>query len=113
MNIWGNIWQPADIEDQPEVTLRYWKVIEVEGKDPEYFGRHFVGWNVEDQEGRVSSKIVAFDAKTMRGVTDSGRVYQLEGKPGSHPDAEYVLRAWLRGQGVAKHAVVELERARG
>ena len=86
------VYRPAPVSDDPEVTLRHWAIIEMsDTKD-----RHFVGYNIGTRDGRVSSKIVSFDPKTMTGKTRSGRVYKLEGPPGSDGDAEYVLRIWIQ-----------------
>jgi len=52
------------------------------------------------REGRVSSPIVTFDKENMRGITRSGRVYQLtEIGPGFNADADYVLGEWLHRNG--------------
>ena len=57
---------------------------------------HFNGYNYRDREGRMSSRIVEFDAERMVGRTRSGRVYELKGPPDFDLDAEYVLRRWIR-----------------
>ena len=100
------IWNVRPLAEQASITLRDWKIIEVDG-NAKRFGRHFVGYNEEDGEGRVSSKIAEFDPAQRRGRTSSGRVYQLEGPPGSNDDADYVLSVWLRLHGAAKHRVLE------
>ena len=56
-----------------------------------------MGYNFAGREGRVSSPIVTFDAATMRGITHTGRVYELKGPPGLNMDAEYVLDRWKAG----------------
>ena len=63
--------------------------------------RLFVGWNVTEEEGRVSSQIVAFDAATRRGRTVSGRVYQLRGRAGHDGDGAYTWSRWMRTHSVA------------
>lgn len=83
------VWNIASVADQPQLRLRRWCIYETDMKT-----RHFVGWNVTDGEGRASTAISTFDEKTRRGVTASGRVYQLEGPPGHDPDGEYVWHAW-------------------
>jgi len=85
----GGIWTTVPVTEQPELTLEYWSVRQLPDG-----GRHFVGWCVENAEGRVSSSIMEFDAQTLRGRTASGRVYQLAGPPGRDPDAEYAWRRW-------------------
>lgn len=93
-----NIWAVGPVDVVPEKWLECWSVFKVTHaqNNPEAFAFHFVGWNVRDREGAVSSKIMQFDPQSMSGVTNSGRVYQLMGVPGSDPDADYVLRNWAR-----------------
>ena len=84
------VWMTTPVEEQPSLTLERWRVIQMtEG------GRHFVGWCLENKEGRVSSPIAEFDPENLRGVTSTGRVYQLKGPPGLDGDAEYVRDRWL------------------
>lgn len=90
------VWKPGTVADEPEVVLTSWQVFEVANGD-----RHFCGWNVGDREGRVSSRIVEFDAARMTGRTRSGRVYRLSGRPGNDADALYVRARWLRLNGFA------------
>lgn len=87
----GGLWKTRPVVDQPGLTLRSWSVRQLPDGD-----RHFVGWCIENREGRVSSKIEAFDANTKRGFTSTGRVYELAGPPGYDRDAEYVWDAWKR-----------------
>lgn len=88
-NIMGGIWATTPVDEVPEIVLRQWRVMELKDGD-----RHFVGYNVTEGEGRVSSKIVTYDPVTKRGVTQSGRVYQLDGSPGYNGDAIYVWNKW-------------------
>jgi hypothetical protein len=84
------IWKTIPVREQPSLTLSNWGVMQM----PEG-GRHFVGWCIENLEGRVSSTIREFDPKNLKGVTSTGRVYQLQGAPGLNDDAEYVRNQWL------------------
>lgn len=84
------LWLTHPITQQASLTLKDWSVIE-----PPDGERHFVGYCVENCEGRVSSPIKSFDPATLRGSTATGRVYQLKGEPGHHSDAQYVLSNWL------------------
>lgn len=93
--VYGNIWSSPPVSEQPEITLARWRVVEIYTKESQV-ERHFVGYNVEDREGRVSSAIQEFNPATARGLTRSGRVYQLVGKPGRDPDGEYVWQNWAR-----------------
>jgi hypothetical protein len=45
---------------------------------------------VGDRQGRASSAIVEFDPDTLTGVTESGRVYQLRGRPSMEGDGQHV-----------------------
>lgn len=85
-----SIWLTIPVTNQPSLTLKDWSVIELQDGE-----RHFVGYCVENWEGRVSSPIKSVDPSTLRGSTATGRVYQLKGKPGYHSDAQYVLNNWL------------------
>jgi len=85
------IWTTRPVDEIPELELIDWDVRELPDGD-----RHFVGWNITEREGRVSSKIVTFDPHNMTGVTNSGRIYKLLRKPGYNSDAEYVWRSWCR-----------------
>lgn len=86
------VWSTKPVTEQPQITLRDWRIFEV--SDGEIPSTHFVGYSDENHEGRVSSVIVNFDASTMCGVTKSGRIYKLVGKPGYNPDAGYVWNRW-------------------
>jgi hypothetical protein len=88
-------WTFGSVEDEPSVCLSSWKIVEVDGGT-----RHFVGADVQDGTGRVSSGIVRFDLAALRGVTRSGRVYNLVGKPGNALDADYVWNRWRELNGV-------------
>jgi hypothetical protein len=91
-----NIWGAAPVETEPEKWLEAWqvfRVVKANGSD-DRFGLHFAGRNCREFNGAVSSKIKEFDPVTMRGVTNSGRVYQLVGLPGFCDDAQYVLDNW-------------------
>lgn len=81
----ASIWKTPPVSDQPCIYLIRWCVMETEKGT-----RHFVGYNSENREGRVSTPIETFDPATARGVTQSGRIYQLVGPPGHDPDAEWV-----------------------
>lgn len=82
-------WAIRPVNEQPELTLDPWSIYELPDGD-----RHFVGWVIENQAGRVSSRIDEFDVKTMCGVTATGRVYNLRGHPAGSCDAEYTWHLW-------------------
>lgn len=82
------IWRTADVNTQPALNLVNWRVMQL-GKS-----RHFVGYCPENEEGRVSTAIVAFDPATRQGMTASGRIYVLRGSAGFDADADYVWAIW-------------------
>jgi hypothetical protein len=79
--------------DGCDVVLELWCIRETDSGT-----RHFVGYNIVDGGGRVSSPVVEFDPATGRGVTTNGSRYQLVGRAGQNRDAEYLwalaTRAW-------------------
>jgi len=83
------VWEIASVTEQPETTLTDWAIFELPNGN-----RHLSGWAVEDREGRVSSHIQEFDINNLRAVTESGRVYQLCGSPGTNADADYTWNRW-------------------
>lgn len=83
------IWNIDDIAAQPELSLVRWRIYETEKLE-----RRFVGYCPTNREGRVSSAIKTFDAATLRGVTRSGRTYELLGTPDFDADAQYVWNRW-------------------
>ena len=83
------VWKIASVTEQPETTLTSWAIFELPNGN-----RHLSGWAVEDGEGRASSRIKEFDIKKLRGVTESDRVYQLRGTPGTNADADYTWNRW-------------------
>lgn len=93
------IWMVGTIEDEPEVTLFSWQVYEAHYAN-DVPTRHFVGRNAKSYGARVSSAIQAFDITAMRGLTESGRVYELRGPACIDTDGEYVWRRWCAGYDV-------------
>jgi hypothetical protein len=87
----GGVWATRPVSEVPELQLSGWQIWQTERGE-----RHFVGYNETEGEGRVSSSIQAFDGGNMRGVTRSGRVYELVGPPGHNGDAAYVWARWQR-----------------
>jgi hypothetical protein len=86
------VWKSASVDHEPTTTLVSWQVMAFANGE-----RSFVGYAVESREGRVSSAVVTFDVKALRGVTRSGRVYQLRGRPGVDSDAAYLWRRYVSG----------------
>lgn len=77
----GSVWKVAPVTAEPSVHLTQWSIRHTNDGD------YFVG--IHNYAGRVSTKVVTFDQETQKGVTTSGRVYQLSGPPGKSGDAEY------------------------
>ncbi len=79
--------------DGCHVVLELWCIREIDAGT-----RHFVGYDIVDGKGRVSTPIMEFDPETGTGVTSSGSRYQLVGRAGQNRDAEYVwslaTKAW-------------------
>jgi hypothetical protein len=96
------IWTVASVDAEPKLALCQWRILEATYADPdEPATRHFIGCTVERLSGRVSSAIQVIDLETLRGVTDSGRVYELKGVPGQNLEAEYLWTVWGRVYGVS------------
>lgn len=96
-----SIWRPASVTQEPETRLTQWRVMKVFADfncNKETI--HFIGspekWH---GEGRVCSAVQEYDAKTKRGVTQSGRVYELVGDSGYNGDAMYVWSQWFANLG--------------
>ncbi|MFM0732842.1 hypothetical protein PQQ52_20410 [Paraburkholderia sediminicola] len=79
------IWKSPSVELQPIVFLSRWQVMETD----EGF-RYFIGHNMETMSGRATTCIVKFDPKARRGVTGSGRIYELVGDSGVDTAANYL-----------------------
>ena len=105
-----SVWKIGAIENEPQVRLARWRVLEAS-----YFAagalptRHLVGCLAGDGTGRVCSAIQSIDLATMRGVTRSGRVYELVGAPGWDSEGEYVWDVWCRINKVAASTDVTAE----
>jgi hypothetical protein len=89
------VWETTPLDEQPDVTLRSWQVMEAPSGE-----RHLVGYCVENSEGRASSAVEHIDADSLVAQTRSGRRYQLRGRPGNDSDAEYVWRAYVSVNGI-------------
>lgn len=83
------IWEYGAEDLDQEVVLTSWSIKKTDAGD-----RHFVGLTLPRREGRVSSKVVAFDPETGVGTTRSGRRYRLHGRPGGNVDSDYVWNNW-------------------
>lgn len=100
----ASVWAVPGPSDQPEITLTRWKCFQLLNG-----GRHLVGWNQCDREGRVSTKITAFNPATSSGKTESGRVYVLEGRTGRDGDAMHTWGRWMEVNGAEDYKDVSPE----
>ena len=90
----GGLWTVPGVGRQPVIRLEIWQVYRLHSGD-----HHLVGWNGASREGRVSSRVEAFDATRRQALTSSGRVYELCGPDGCNVDGLYVWRNWLETRG--------------
>lgn len=98
------VWPVAPVVDQPQITLERWRVYETSRGE-----RHFVGYCLENREGRVSTAILSFDAGARAELTASGRQYLLSGWPCFDSDAELVWKVCASHNGVTETRDVSAE----
>jgi len=92
----GSVWQSAPVSESPVVVLVGWHVFEVKLPCRSERTRHFSGTKAQDGHGKASTPIVAFDPATRRGMTESGRVYVLDGSEGLEVNAACAWDAFVR-----------------
>ncbi|MDR7007029.1 hypothetical protein J2W46_003944 [Paraburkholderia strydomiana] len=92
------VWSVAGISAQPELSISEWQILETQ-----LGSRHFVGTDVRDYTVRVSTAIQQFDSTVLRGVTSSGRVYQLVGPRGFSADGQYIWERWCAVNGITSY----------
>lgn len=102
----SSIWSVAPVEAEPETKLSQWRIFKVLAKDGFPETTHFVGYT--GWEGRVCSAVQTYDPNTKRGVTRSGRVYELVGDSGYNSDAMYVWSAWRNRNGLSEDDVIDI-----
>lgn len=91
------IWASRPVSEVPEIRLKDWSAFELKLPASTVRTRHFVGTNAAKGTARISTAIVQFDALRRRGITASGRVYELaESSHDLNTNAEYVWAAWLQ-----------------
>ena len=88
---------------QPSVTLIRWQVLETKTG-----ARHLLGRSVQDREGRVSTRVARWDPVTRIAVTQSGRLYTLDGLPARDDDASHVFGMWAPANGIDVQACVDV-----
>lgn len=82
-----------DLIDHQEITLRRWRVTEVELPDGTR-SRHVWGHDAKNGLGRASSPIIEFNHETMTVTTRSGNNYMLIGLPGNSRLGKDAWRRW-------------------
>jgi hypothetical protein len=95
------VWSVPGVSAEPEMSLSDWQILETQKGS-----RHFVGNDVRDYTGRVSTAIQQFDPTALRGITSSGRVYQLVGPRGCSEDGQYIWERWCRVNGITSYTDV-------
>ena len=84
-------WREAGpVSEEPCIALVRWRVMHAG-----HLGTRFVGFRAESGTGRVSSAIVELDTAGYRGVTLSGRVYELAGPAGASDEVAPVWLTWV------------------
>ena len=81
--------------DSMEISLRRWRVIEVEVQDG-VRSRHVWGHDVKNGLGRASSPITEFNLDEMTATTRSGSSYKLVGLPGNSRLGKNAWHTWCR-----------------
>ena len=79
-------------EDIQEISLRRWRVIEVEMQNGSR-SRHVWGHDVKNSRGRASSPIMEFKLDSKTAISRSGSKYKLVGLPGN---SRLGKGAWIR-----------------
>lgn len=86
-----SLWRPGTTQQEPQTRLIDWRIPSTSYAEPSRAAsHHFVGCDPRDGSGRISSPIESFDAARRRGVTRSGRVYELLGESLPASEARYV-----------------------
>ena len=79
----------ATITEEPREHLQQWRIFTLANGD-----RHLCGVRANGSTVRVSSKLVLFDAESKNGMTQSGRIYQLDGPPGDETKLRAAVAIW-------------------
>lgn len=79
---------------RPEITVKHWKVVEAQLPWLPHPSQHLVGILAEEGKGKVTSPIAYLDPEWGTVRTSKGRVYRIEGPPGTSDGADYALEYW-------------------
>jgi ATP-dependent Lon protease len=75
-------------------TMIHWSIRKVAWGDTDRRSKHLVGFVKEDEKWLVSARVEKFDRQAKRVRTSDGRMYHLEGQPGTSDEAENVWIDW-------------------
>jgi hypothetical protein len=98
------VWRVAPVSDESQLSLVHWRILETRGG-----ARHFVGQDMRDYMGPVSTPVQKFDPALRRGITQSGRVYKLVGPRGCSEDCRYIWTRWCQVNGIISYTDVTTE----
>lgn len=79
------------VSEEPFVEVFAWHFIRDEA------GFRLLGYRTDDQRGRITSGVEMLDLDARRVLTESGRVYRLEGEPNARAADLLVAVLALRG----------------
>lgn len=88
-------WNIEAIAGTPDVEFIHWAVYEMQLSSRDMPTRHLVGERRQNPFGRVSSPIVAVDPVQRLIMTESMKIYELQGVPGLAAGGEATWRMWL------------------
>ncbi len=88
-------WRIEAIAGPPDVEFIHWAVYEMQLSSRDMPTRHLVGERRQNPFGRVSSPIVAVDPVRRLVMTESMRIYELQGDPGLAAGGEATWRQWF------------------
>ena len=94
--------------ESQEITMRRWRVIEVEAPDGTR-SRHVCGHDVKNDRGLTSSPIVEFNLEAMIAISRSGSNYKLVGLPGNSRLGKGAWSRWCRHNAVVSEVDVTNE----
>jgi hypothetical protein len=98
----------SEPDESREITLRRWRVIEIEAPDGTR-SRHVWGHDVKNDRGRASSPIMEFNLEAMIAISRSGSNYKLLGLPGNSRLGKGAWNRWCRHNDIVSEVDVTNE----
>lgn len=92
-----SVWNVPGVEQEPEIELRPWLVIECSDGN-----RYVIGYRPAAGAARASTAIVEQDFSRRRVRTRSGRLYRLDGPPALDADAAYLWVYYALANGLRR-----------